>query len=402
MGSVKKRKDTGRWRGRYRDASGREHAKDFDRQTDARRWVAEEELKVHRGDWTDPRRATVTVGELWPDWFAAQRLKPSTRASYDSLWRTVVAPTWGETPLSKVTTAGVRRWVNNAEGPRGPVSASRARQAHHVLSALLDSAVEDGRIPQNPARPATTNRRGFLPPLPRQEMHCLSRAQLLALADAIPSHRPAIYLLGFCALRSGEVAGLRVGDVDLLRQRLHIRRNIVEISGQLVEGEPKSARGRRTLPLPGFVLEVIAPLVDGRSPDMPLLTSPRGRPWRATNFRRSFDRGIISAGIATQEGKDTVRVHDLRHSGVSLWLSEGVPLVTASRMAGHASVSITGDTYAHVLPDQLDEIAQTLDAAHEARAPMPVDLAARRSASLRRPTGGLSAATGTDDLRPRG
>ncbi|MBW3084289.1 putative prophage phiRv2 integrase [Austwickia sp. TVS 96-490-7B] len=379
MGSVKKRKDTGRWRARYRDASGREHAKDFDRQGDARRWVAEEELKVHRGDWTDPRRAKVTVAELWPDWFAAQRLKPSTRTAYESLWRTVVAPVWADIPLAKVTTAAVRRWVNTAEGPHGPVSASRARQAHHVLAALLDAAVEDGRIPQNPARPASGRARGFLPPLPRHEMRCLSRAQLLALADAIPAHRPAVYLLGFCALRSGEVAGLRVGDVDLLRNRLHIRRNIVELSGRLVEGEPKSARGRRVVPLPGFVVDVLAPLVNGRHPDAPLLTSPKGHPWRATNFRRTFDRGIIAAGIATQCDGNVVRVHDLRHSGVSLWLSEGVPLVTASRMAGHASVAITGDTYAHVLPDQLDEIAETLDAAHEARRPLPVALNERRS-----------------------
>jgi len=63
MGNVQRRPD-GRWRARYRDAAGKEHARHFDRKLDAQRWVESQETAKSRGDWIDPARARVTVGKL--------------------------------------------------------------------------------------------------------------------------------------------------------------------------------------------------------------------------------------------------------------------------------------------------------------------------------------------------
>jgi len=82
-GNVARRPD-GAWRARYRDPSGREHSQHFDRKLDAERWQASVQIAQARGEWLDPHRARVRVGEWATTWLAGQvQLKPSTRARYE-------------------------------------------------------------------------------------------------------------------------------------------------------------------------------------------------------------------------------------------------------------------------------------------------------------------------------
>jgi hypothetical protein len=94
VASVAKRRD-GRWRARYRDAAGEEHARHFARKVDAQRWLNEVTTAVVTGVYVDPAKSRVTVGEWADRWLAAQgHLKPSTRARYEGLLRVQVLPTW--------------------------------------------------------------------------------------------------------------------------------------------------------------------------------------------------------------------------------------------------------------------------------------------------------------------
>jgi len=116
----------------------------------------------------------------------------------------------------------------------------------------------------------------------------LSREDVFRLADAaaeypIPEvggqYSVLILLLGFCGLRWGEVAGLRVGRLDLLRRRLTVAETLSEVNGHLVQGTPKS-HGARSVPM----------VVAGKSPDDLVFTPWRGKPLRNLNFRRDvFD-----------------------------------------------------------------------------------------------------------------
>jgi hypothetical protein len=142
--SVEKRPNR-RWRARYRDASGKEHARHFDRKVDAERWEAAMKAAVAKGDWIDPGRSKVTVGEWASRWLDAQvQLKPSTRARYTGVLRTQVLPRWGRVPLSAVTHADVAEWVARLSADQ--LAPRSVHKAHRVLSLLLDLAVRDRRL----------------------------------------------------------------------------------------------------------------------------------------------------------------------------------------------------------------------------------------------------------------
>ena len=149
MTSIQKRPD-GRWRARYRDPTGSEHAKHFDRKVDGQRWLDEVSSAIFTGVYVDPVKSRITIGEWSDRWLAAQlQLKPSTRSRYAGILRRQVLPKWEQVALSDVTHADVSAWVAalSAEG----LAASTVRQAHRVLSLVLSLAVRDGRLPRNPA-----------------------------------------------------------------------------------------------------------------------------------------------------------------------------------------------------------------------------------------------------------
>ena len=112
MGSIQKR-DKHRWKARYRGPDGRERSKMFTTEREAKDWLASRTVDLRRGDWTDPKLAQVTVGAWGAVWLERKtvRLKPSTIASYESLFRSLILPDWGtsasETSRSTTSTAGL-------------------------------------------------------------------------------------------------------------------------------------------------------------------------------------------------------------------------------------------------------------------------------------------------------
>lgn len=183
-----------RYRPHFRDPSGREVTKAFDRKIDAQRWLDEQTVALVHGSYVHPERSRLTVGQWAETWLAGRsHLKPKTLASYRSLLSTRVLPTWERVPLSKVAHSDVVAWVAamRVEG----LSASRTRQAYHVLTSMLDAAVRDGRLARNPAAGVD------LPRLPTTDRRYLTHAQLAVLAEHCGPHRLLVLVLGYTGLR---------------------------------------------------------------------------------------------------------------------------------------------------------------------------------------------------------
>lgn len=360
MASATKR-GPGRWLGRYRGPDGKERTKTFPTKNEALAWGQTQERRMRSMEWTDPARAKVTVGEWSERWLETLHVKPKTRAEYESLMRTAVLPRWGHVRLDQISTADVRGWVANVKGANGKtLSASRSRQAYGMLSAMLDLAVEDGRLAKNPAKP-TAGKRGFLPKLPKHRTHTyLSHQQVHALAHHAGDYRGLILVLAYGGLRWGEATALRVCDVDVLRSRLNVQRAVSEVAGNLIYGTPKS-HATRAVPIPAFVRSELDALMDGKAPESLLFTGPEGGPLRNSNFRqRVFDPAARAAGIRT------LKPHDLRHTAASLAIASGANVKAVQRMLGHASASMTLDTYADLFEADLDEVAERLNEAASA------------------------------------
>src|SRR5262245_23657684 len=166
------------------------------------------------------------------------------------------------------------------------------------------------------------------------------------------------------------MSALRVGNLDLLRRRMRITSAFVEVRGKLVEGTPKTHQ-MRTVPLPRFLVDKLAAPVEGKGRDELVFSTPGGTPLRNTNFRRRhWDKAVAAAGL------DGLTPHDLRHTAASLAVAAGANVKAVQRMLGHASATMTLDVYAGLFGDDLDTVADLLDAAArranaDCQAPVP-------------------------------
>jgi integrase len=172
-----------------------------------------------------------------------------------------------------------------------------------------------------------------------------------------------VLVLAYCGLRWSEVAGLKVGRVDLLRRRLDVAEAVTAVNGaRLVWGTPKTHE-TRSVPLPRFLVDDLAVHLAGKAPDDLVFTAPDGGVMRNRNARRAwFDRA------ASAIGETGLTPHELRHTAASLAVSAGANVKAVQRMLGHASAVMTLDRYADLFDDDLDAVGDRLDAVRAAAA----------------------------------
>jgi integrase len=134
-----------------------------------------------------------------------------------------------------------------------------------------------------------------------------------------------------------------------------VAETLSEVNGHLIWGTPKN-HPARSVPIPGFLVDMLAEVMHGASPDDLVFTTWRGRPLRNLNFRRDvFDRAADDADLSD------LTPHELRHTAASLAVSAGANVKALQRMLGHASAAMTLDVYSGLFDDDLDGVAAKLD-----------------------------------------
>lgn len=387
MASIKKY-STGkgeRWRVQYRTPEGRvTQARGFTTKKDAEDFAATTHVSKMRGQYIDPADARASVGELGPDWLARrQHLKPSSRRVEEVAWRVHVEPRWGRVKLADLRHSAIAAWVadmsRDQTAPDGTVTRRRSGpvtviRAYNVLAGILDDAVADRRLISNPARGVK------LPRKIKREHRYLTDEQVWALAEQAGPQRGVIVLtLAYCGLRWGELAGLHVADVDLLRRRIHIRRNAVNVGGVVEVGTPKTHE-RRTVPVPRFLIDLLAAACRDKGRDAVLFPTTSGGYAKSPGVRSWFEGAVTRSTAAAQAARTTDRErhpgrepatpefpritpHDLRHTAASLAVSAGANVKAVQKMLGHKSAAMTLDVYA----DLFDRDAEAVADAHDER-----------------------------------
>lgn len=347
-----------RWLARYVDERGQEHTKSFGRKVDAQEWLNKQVSDQVTGAWTDPKLSSQTFGTLAERWFATKATRaPKTVAGYRSLLDVVVLPRWRDVPLAEVTFEDLQEWVTGLsvngssrfEG-RG-LSASRVIQAHQVVSQVLRYAVRAKHLPANPAEGIE------LPRKPEVEQRYLTHEQLQRLAVASGRFRTLVLVLGYCGLRFGEAAALRVRDVDLTQRRIRVRRSVTNVTGRgLIEGPTKN-HSARTVPVPKFLAPFLATELGERAGDDLLFGSQRGGYLTVGEVRWVFDPAATTVGVGG------LTPHELRHTCASLAIAAGANVKVLQTLLGHKTATLTLDRYGHLFPDDLGRIADAFDAA---------------------------------------
>ncbi|BBY13822.1 tyrosine-type recombinase/integrase [Mycobacterium marseillense] len=344
-----------RWRARFIDDNGAERAKGFQRKSDAQKFLdSEVTAKLVTGTYIEPSAGRVTVSAVYQTWFAAQsHISAKTAASRRSVWNSRVEPHWGDVLVADVRSSAVRGWVAAmvAEGTGTPI----IENAFGVLRQVLGAAVEDNRIARNPCDGVK------LPKRKHADRGYLSHEQVAALASQVERDPEVVRFLAYTGLRWGEMAALRVQDFDMLRRRVNVSRSVTE-SGGLQWSTPKSWE-RRSVPFPAVLAEELASLMIGKARDHLVFTDLRGGVLRNSNWRTRVFRPAVQRCQAVDASFPTITPHDLRHTAASLAVSVRANVKAVQRMLGHAKASMTLDTYADLFDEDLDEVADRLDAA---------------------------------------
>lgn len=244
-----------RYRVIYRTPERKQTSKrGFRTKRDADLFLASIEVSKARGEFIDAGAARVTVGRLGPEWLARQsHLKPSAFRPVESAWRVHVLPKWGTTAVSEVRQTAVQSWLSELGAGKGATTVIRA---YGVLAGILDEAVTDRRILTNPARGVN------LPRKTRKPHVYLSHGQVHDLAGA--SKYPTLVLtLAYCGLRWGEATGLRVRNLDMLKRRILVEENAVQVGSRIEVGTPKNHK-RRAVPFPRFLADLLARECEGK------------------------------------------------------------------------------------------------------------------------------------------
>ena len=359
---------SGRYQARYVGSDGLQHSapRTYATKADANAYLATIQSDLVRETWKAPVHARISLGEFGRTWIDQRPIKPSTCERYLSAWNLHIDPRIDGYQIGDVTPAVVREWYAElgehlrsslAERGRGsqPVGhAGSATLAHsyRLLKAVMNTALEDELIPGNPCRikGASTYRHAERPTLGIDEIE--------ELAQKVPDrYKATVYLLAWAGIRLGEAAELRRKDVDLTHSQIRVQRAVYPITGQYLVQTPKSNAGVRTIVLPEFVTDALREHMRDYSPIGPdgLVFPTRAGKCAYNGIQIAITRTLRAMGY------ESVRVHDLRHSGQLLAATNGATLTDLQRRMGHSTVN-AAMAYAHASRDNGRSIAERMNA----------------------------------------
>lgn len=328
--SIKKRPN-GKWRARYRDLAGKEHARHFERKIDAQRWLDEVTAALVTNTYVDPKDRKVTVDEWCDLWIESYAERDST-VRQAKVHLAQIREEFGPLPLLAVDEMAVKKWL--ARLKREDVSPSYIYALHSRLSQVMRAAVRANKITSSPCSRETA------PDGPKQRPYVCTDAQLWALYEAAEEkYRPAILLGAFAGLRTAEACGLRVVDVDL-------DAGMVTPTVQYPDKPLKTESSMDDVPIPDVFVNELKRLLDGRTDGWVLLDDDGAQlgPWKIERHMRRIRKQV--PGLSPE-----FRFHDLRHYYASMLIASGADVKVVQKRLRHASAATTLRIYTHLWPD---------------------------------------------------
>lgn len=364
-GSIYQRKD-GRWTGavyvlnrdggrQRRQVYGRTRAEAADKVADL--------ISLNRKHVpAAPVEVTVQqYAESWLERLGSSGLKPATVSNYRWVLDRHVLPNIGRRRLVALSPQHVRTLLLTVS--ESGVSARTVQLSRAVLRSMLADAERDQLIHRNVAALVKG------PRVERQEVVPWTADEAGQFLTSLEGHRlRPLFAVGVAlGLRKGELLALRWQDVDLDVGVLRVRATVQRLGKGvgLVTGSPKTARSRRTLPLPQVLVDALREHRTAQELEREeatswhdaglVFTTSKGTMIEPRNLNRFLDEAIARAGLRR------IRFHDLRHTCASLLLAQGVSPRVVMEVLGHSQMSMTTDLYGHVMPSSLRSAADALD-----------------------------------------
>lgn len=281
------------------------------------------------------------------------RLKEYTWLTKKNIIETKILPYFGKKNVNDITPKDVIAWQNELISYRDqrhrPYSRTYLKTIHNQLSAILNHAVRFYELKSNPAAKA-----GNMGVEEKKEMKFWTKEEYMRFSEVMMDKPVSFYafeVLYWCGIRVGELLALTADDFDFKKGVLRINKSYHRIKGEDVVTSPKTRKSNRSIQMPQFLCEEMQEYISM------IYGYEKGE--RIFNISTSYlhhemDRGAREAGV------QRIRIHDLRHSHVSLLIDMGFSALAIAERVGHESIEITY-RYAHLFPSKQQEMARKLN-----------------------------------------
>ena len=280
------------------------------------------------------------------------RLKQNTWEHKAHVIQSKILPYFGDKPMKDIQARDVLSWQNELLRHRDkngkPYSETYLKNLHNQLSCIFNHAVRYYDLGVNPAAKA-----GSIGVKNAKEMNFWTKDEYMQFSEVMMDKPVSFYafeMLYWCGIRLGELLALTPEDFDFQNRKLRINKSYQRIKGQDVITEPKTKKSNRTIEMPDFLCEemqdYLRMLYDQKSDE------------RIFTISKSYLHHEMGRGVK-ETGLKRIRIHDLRHSHVSLLIELGFSAVAIADRVGHESIEITY-RYAHLFPSKQAEMANKL------------------------------------------
>lgn len=355
----------------------------FPTKKEAEKALSEWLVKIERGTAIEPSKTTVAEYlTYWLESYARHNTRLSTYASYESYTRSHLVPAFSSVLLARLTPTHLRDFYSEKlrggrmDGKAGGLSSRTVKYLHSIMREALQHAFEQGLVYRNVAD-AVKPPKGTRPQV--QVWNATEARTFLTMAQDAP-YAPLWLVLLTTGMRRGEALGLRWQDVDMAKGLIRVHQTLVDVNGAVSIGEPKTKSGRRTIELDSSCIAALqehherqgflrrAWTDERRGLDL-VFTTVNGNWIHPRNVDREYF-GILTRIEKQRQAErpddaalPRITLHGLRHTCATLLLLHNVNPKVVSERLGHASISITLDTYSHVLPSMQKDAADAIGAA---------------------------------------
>lgn len=276
-----------------------------------------------------------------------ERLKSSTLHSKKHIFDTKLLPYFGYMSVSDIQPTDIRNWQN--ELMKQNYSKTYLKNVNNQLTAILNYAVRYYGLGKNPCHQA-----GSIGRNKADEMNFWTKEEFEQFINSITDNenvRMSFMVLYWTGMREGELFALTPEDIDLKEKKLRINKTYQRLHGQDIITPPKTTKSNRIVPLPSFLCDELRDYIRSKKVE---------KTERLFPFTKNYLSRAMTHYCDVSQVK-RIRVHDIRHSHVSLLIHLGFsPLIIAERV-GHEKVATTLNTYSHLFPHQQEVLIAALE-----------------------------------------
>ncbi|SFL66005.1 tyrosine-type recombinase/integrase [Pelosinus propionicus] len=382
----KKRKNGEEYELKYVEAqimiNNKRCTKTFKGKREASAWLQKKREEASKGIYIVSNK--VKFKEFADTWLKDKEIEGKKETTLSG-WRLYldnhILPSLGSIALKDITTEKLNSFYSEKMGTNSqrkrdskteekknePISPNTVIHFHRIIHNILNHAIKHRILAYNPATACSK------PKAVKPQINILTVEEVVKLLETArlynikkngeinekvnQSYYPALVVAVYTGLRRSELMGLKWKYVDLDNGILTITETLLQITGKKAyqEDDTKTYAGKRTIAVPSEVIEILSKHKEYMGDtEYVFCNNKRGTP-DPHNFNRFFEKLLVKAGIEKH-----VRIHDLRHTNVSMMVLQGVNPKDISKRIGHSSYSFTMQTYAHIMPETDMKTAEKL------------------------------------------